>query len=148
MRSLLAQTGLKNLELILTAAGLLIILVAASLATQSNRWPVAAVTATVVGVIHGILFWLVRRRQRMIREQALRDVRAMLQDVVKNQLMVIQANVHMATRAPDSDKYVGRINTTVGDISAALDSISDEALTSWQQKYLGEAGGLVGAGMR
>jgi type II secretory pathway component PulM len=126
---------MQNLELILTIVGLVVVLAAALLAGPENRWTLAAVTATLVGVVHGLIFWLVRRRQRQMREQALRDVRIMLQDVVKNQLTIIQANVYMATRAPDTERYIGQINDTVGEISLALDNISAEALTTWQAKY-------------
>lgn len=138
MLSQLARIGMRNLELILTFAGLVVVLVAALLAGPENRWALAAVTATAVGVVHGLIFWLVRRRQRKVREQALTDVRLMLQDVVKNQLTIIQANVYMATRAKDTERYVGQINDTVGDITLALDSISAEALTTWQQRYPAE----------
>ena len=40
-------------------------------------------------MLHGGIFWAIRRRQRRIRQQAILEIREMLADVVKNQLAII-----------------------------------------------------------
>ena len=53
---------LNYLELIFTAAGIgVIFLITALIHPQGmSSWQVAGITATAVGVIHGVLFWIVR----------------------------------------------------------------------------------------
>ena len=65
-----------NIELYLSAAGLVVV------------WAVAAVLG--VSVLHGAIFWVVRRRQRRIRAQSVHEIREMLTDQVKNQLAVMR----------------------------------------------------------
>lgn len=48
-----------------------------------------AVTALGISVLHGLIFWVVRRRQRRVRQEAIVEIREMLADVVKNQLAAI-----------------------------------------------------------
>jgi hypothetical protein len=84
------------LELIFTALGLVVILAVPAFFSQRYHlhplteypWRVAAITATAVGVIHGILFFIVRRRQREARARVIHDVRQ-LSDVLCNQLQVV-----------------------------------------------------------
>jgi len=52
-------------------------------------WRVAAITAIGVGLLHGPIFWVIRRRQRVVRQQSIEEIREMLGDVVKNKLSVI-----------------------------------------------------------
>ncbi len=83
---------LQNVELHLTFVGLLAIL-ASGVVSQNmntNAWKVTAITATAVGITHGFIFWLVRRRQRCVRLAAIESVKAMLRDVVNNQLAVMR----------------------------------------------------------
>jgi len=84
------------LELIFTALGVIVILVVPALFSRyytihlgtAYPWRVAAITATAVGIIHGILFFIVRHRQRESRQRVIHDVRK-LSDVVCNQLQVV-----------------------------------------------------------
>ena len=79
---------LNNIELILTAVGIGVILLSGFVASRSafkDSVPLTrtvematAVSATLVGVVHGILFWLLRRRQRWVRQEAIRQIREML----------------------------------------------------------------------
>ncbi len=56
-----------NLELIPTAAGLVVIFGATLLTPfTANPWAVAATTAIAVGILHGVVFWLVHRQQRTV----------------------------------------------------------------------------------
>jgi len=71
-----ASTGLlahfiRQIELYLTAVGLLVILAVPQLFAESSRMFVMALTAIGVGVVHGVLFCLVRRRQRLLRAEVL-----------------------------------------------------------------------------
>jgi uncharacterized membrane protein (Fun14 family) len=71
---------LNNIELILTAVGIGVILLSGFVASRSafSLETATAVSATLVGVIHGILFWLLRRRQRQVRREAIGQIREML----------------------------------------------------------------------
>lgn len=78
------RAAINHIELVLTAIGVVIVaLVAAALASDPVlRWPAAAGTAVVVGIVHGILFWIVRRR----RERQERC--AALQQHVRDRLLI------------------------------------------------------------
>lgn len=128
---------LQNLELVLTAAGLVVIF-GAALATPdtANRWEIAAITAVSVGVIHGLIFWLVRRRQRQVRQDALDEVSVMLRDIVNNQLTIIQAGVHLTRNgSPEANLAVARIGSAVTSISGVLHDLSEESLSRWKARY-------------
>src|SRR6185312_5378322 len=89
-----------NIELWLSSVGIAVVFAAPVLflnrrnieaggPAESVYWKVAGITALVVGALHGVIFWLVRRRQRHIRVETLQDVRTMLADVVNSDLQVI-----------------------------------------------------------
>ena len=119
---------LNNIELVLTLVGLIVILVVPRLLGSDNPWYVMALTATIVGVLHGLIFWVVRRRQRLVRQQTIGSVRLMMQDLVKNHLSVILTSTFLASRNPaDNPVYVTRINDTVEAISSAQARISAAA---------------------
>jgi hypothetical protein len=69
---------LNNIELVLTAVGIGVILLSGFVASRSafSLETATAVSATLV--IHGILFWLLRRRQRQVRREAIGQIREML----------------------------------------------------------------------
>ncbi|MCS7030704.1 MAG: hypothetical protein NZL92_04130 [Gloeomargarita sp. SKYG116] len=132
---------LNHLELLLTGLGLIVILVIGSLASRwgANVWQVTAITAIVVGVLHGVLFWLVRQRQRQVRQKAIQQVREMLKDLVKNRLQSIKMMVYLA-QSPQAtpDKVAARLEQVqdlVADISAVIDHISEESLRQWRHYY-------------
>lgn len=129
---------LRQLELIFTVAGLAVIFGAASLFTPAGTtpWRVAAFTAALVGVIHGLLFWLVRRRQREVRLKTIADLQGMLQDIVNNQLSVIQAMNELRQARPDeAQRAADYTSRSVATISQALQHLSDESLVAWKNKY-------------
>lgn len=128
---------LKYLELLFTLAGLAVILVAVLIFTSrgSGPWPVAAITATLVGVVHGVLFWMIRRRQREVRRAVIADVQAMLKDVINNQLALILAMSNLREeRAEETLRAGDYISRSVTTISEALGRLSDESLHSWMAK--------------
>lgn len=129
---------LRHLELVLTAAGLLVIFGVTALVHPSGTspWAVAAVTAIAVGVVHGILFWVVRERQREVRRVALAETERMLRDVVGNQLAVIRLGAELQ-REPgvDVQKALGRLEEAVAGINATIGDISEESLSRWRNRY-------------
>lgn len=131
---------LENLELILTAAGLLVIFAVPHFWPQQSldvdTWKITAITAIAVGIIHGLIFWAVRSRQRAIRAQALGDAEAMLKDIVNNQLAVIRFTADIQQREGIAIKEASaRINNSVAKINAALENISEESLKKWRDKH-------------
>jgi len=79
---------LRHLELVLSAVGVLVIFVVPMVFFRQPtlRWEAAAVTAAAVGVIHGLIFYAVRRRQRLIRRDTIREMQLVVDDIVRNQL--------------------------------------------------------------
>lgn len=133
---------LNNIELILTAVGIGVILLSGWVASRSDLSvaTATAVSATVVGVIHGILFWLLRRRQRRVRQEAIGQIREMLEDLGKNRLQTIKMSLYMVqVRQPDQEERArqsfDRVYQILGEMSSLIDHISEESLASWRQHY-------------
>ncbi|MBC7366342.1 MAG: hypothetical protein H7343_05935 [Undibacterium sp.] len=134
------NTLLRHLELALTLVGLVVISgVTALIAPRDvGPWQVAAITATLVGVVHGILFWPVRRRQRAVRLQAVAEIQVMLKDVINNQLTVIQGMDYLRTEDPAQTQHATRlISRSVAAISDAIQHLSEESLQAWRNQYGG-----------
>jgi hypothetical protein len=129
---------LRHLELLLTFAGLAVIFLVTALITpaETTHWQVAAVTATLVGIVHGMLFWVVRRRQQRVRVRAIAEMQAMLKDVINNQLTVIQGVSYLWSEdSAHARRATDRIRLGVTSISQALQHLSDESLSAWHSKY-------------
>ena len=129
---------LRNLEIYFSLAGLAIILSAiVSISPLGySPWVIGAVTAILAGLLQALTIWMIRRRQRRIRNEVFNDIQQMLKDLINNQLTVIQtmsnlreANPAEATRACD---YITR---SVNTISAALHELSEDSLQRWQRQY-------------
>ncbi len=124
---------LKYIEIILTAAGIFVVAFVPSLfSDEEHLWLSRAVTALLVGILHGLIFFLIRHRQRQVREQTLNEIRAMLKDVLNNHLTVISISTSNNTAA---SKAVERIQRATFAITDALNNISEESLSSWKKKY-------------
>ena len=126
------QFFLRHIELFLSAAGLLVIVAVTGLVPNlfGSQWFTAAITATVVGVLHGVIFWLVRSRQRVLRHQTISEISSMLRDVVNNQLTII-------SMASESDA-AARAKTTVEsarNISTLVNSLNEEKLRQWRERF-------------
>ena len=126
---------LKDIELYLSGAGLLVIWAVPALFGQSDVWKVAAFTAVGVGVIHGLIFWFVRRRQRKQRMATILEIREMLSDVVKNQLAVIQASLPEERRREKYDIFFEGIEESIAEIAERVDSLSEESIEEWKADY-------------
>lgn len=134
------QSFLRNLELWLTAAGLVVVAIAAawSAAVHVEPWRTAAIAATAVGVIHGVLFWVVRSRQRKMRTRTIAEVQFMLSDIVNNQLGIIVAAAEMSsssTASNEAAEHAERIRKSVHRISDGVRHLSEESLGAWSAKY-------------
>ena len=131
------QSFLANIELWLSAVGIVVILLVPRLllGRLPNYWATMAVTAAAVGVLHGLIFWFVRRQQRRVRHDAIRSLQSMLKDRINNQLTVILGNVQGDTqRGPDREGLVA-IRKAVEEVSALLGTLSEESLRRWQSLY-------------
>lgn len=122
---------LDNLEIVLSLAGLLVIWLVPSFVVRGyDVWKVAAVTAIAVGLLHGMIFWLVRRRQRNVRREAIKELQMMLRDVINNQLTIV-----MASASRPDPKNVERVRSSVQRVSDLLNTLSEESLSDWKSKY-------------
>ena len=144
---------LNNIELVLTEVGIGVILLSGFVASRSafkDSVPLTrtvematAVSATLVGVVHGILFWLLRRRQRWVRQEAIRQIREMLEDLGKNRLQTIKMNLYMVQiHQPEQEertrKSFDRVYQILAEMSTLIDHISEESLESlagWRHRY-------------
>jgi len=133
---------LNNIELILTAVGIGVILLSGFVASRSafSLETATAVSATLVGVIHGILFWLLRRRQRWVRQEAIRQIREMLEDLGKNRLQTIKMSLYMVqARQPEQEERTrqsfDRVYQILAEMSTLIDHISEESLADWRHRY-------------
>ena len=123
---------LDNIELILSGAGLIVIWLVPSFVIYGRYdiWRVTALTAITVGLLHGVIFWLIRRRQRQVREEAIKEMRLMLRDIINNQLTII-----MASASQSETKNVERVTRSIQRISELLETLSEESLRAWKSRY-------------
>lgn len=133
---------LNNIELVLTAVGIGVILLSGFVASRSafSLETATAVSATLVGVIHGILFWLLRRRQRQVRWEAIGQIREMLEDLGKNRLQTIKMSLYMVqARQPEQEERTrqsfDRVYQILAEMSTLIDHISEESLADWRHRY-------------
>lgn len=128
---------LRQIELYLTAAGLVVILVVPSFFSAEQRVTVIAVTAVGVGIVHGLLFWLVRRRQRLVREALIQDVQKMLMDRINNKLQVVlvAAVSPEGDLSPEDQARLQEIAASIKEVRSLLDRLSLESLSAWQSQY-------------
>ncbi|HTJ77416.1 MAG TPA: hypothetical protein VL357_00305 [Rariglobus sp.] len=132
------KTLIENLELVLTCAGLLVIIGVSLLlgAGTPGYWPLLTLTAAGVGVLHGFIFWIVRRRQRTLRRKTLAEAQQMLKDVINNQLAVIQMTRETPhSEGAASDNSNQRVIQAIHLISETLQNISEESLRRWHSQY-------------
>lgn len=126
------QIFIRHLELWLSAAGLAVIVLMPSIFVTElpDWWHVAGLTAIAVGLLHGVIFWIVRQRQRWVREQTLNEVRALLKHSIDNPLTSIALQAGMF--GDKNPAQVREILAAVDRISQALSTLSDERLTRWR----------------
>lgn len=132
---------LDHIELWLSAAGLVVIAaVPALVPTDGTPWRAVAVTAVAVGLLHGVIFWVVRRRQRRVRQEAIAEVRSMVQDLVNNQLQVLVSLAAAPETHTTARSHATRLQEVGERISRQLAGISEESLVRWQTMFPAAAG--------
>jgi hypothetical protein len=114
---------LKYLELVLTAAGVLVVASVFAIFRHMAPWKAAALCALGVGVLHGAIFFAVRSAQRTARLKALHSIRRTLDDLVRNKLQVVL----FASEIQDED-WRPAAQQAVQDIRVRLDFIEAEVL--------------------
>jgi len=83
------KTFLQYIELVLTAAGVVVVIAVFAVFRNLAPWKAATICAVAVSVIHGGIFYAVRSMQRSSRKQAVFSIRSMLDDLVENKLDVV-----------------------------------------------------------
>lgn len=128
---------LRHVELYLTGVGLLVILLVPSFFSPEQRLLAIAISAVGVGVVHGVLFWVVRRRQRLVREALLQDVQGMLKDRINNKLQVVLVSAvsSHADLSADDQARLREVADSVKEVTQLLDRLSLESLSAWQARY-------------
>jgi len=76
----------------------------------------------VVGVVHGLIFYLVRSRQRKTRSQEVFSIRGMLDDMVNNRLNVVLYPTE------ENDDWRVRAQHAIWEIQTRLNFIEAENL--------------------
>lgn len=134
-----------NLELYLMGASVAIALVlplAIEIGTDDQE---LAVTALAACVIQGLLLWSLRRRNRRVRLQMIRDLRAMLKDRINNHLTVVLMSVSQRRDSPASENERELLQMAIAAttaVSRVLEELSAESLTLWKAKYQMESAAL------
>jgi hypothetical protein len=128
---------LRHLELILSAAGLAVIFAIPALFFRhgSRYLPAMAITAIAVGLLHGVIFWLVRQRQRRVRKETIAQLQAMLLDVINNKLTIVLAAQSAEVGPQDRVQLQEKAQASLASIQALLRDLSEETLLSWRQRY-------------
>ena len=135
--SKLTRLFLDHIELWLSAAGILVVgLVAVVLGPAGGDvWKVATVTALLISVLHGLIFYVVRRRQGAVRQRAILEIREMMADLVKNDLAVIGMWAQTGERGAAYERRVASTQQALQEIGEKVDGLSEESLRSWKLRY-------------
>jgi hypothetical protein len=122
---------LNHIELWLSAAGVAVILLVGGLLGGSGggQWKATAYTAIAVGVLHGLIFWTVRSRQRRVREKTLLDAHAMLRDGIQKQVAALLTMD--ATASDEQRRRLDGVFDSLVLLDHLLDSLSSERLRAW-----------------
>ncbi|PAP76057.1 hypothetical protein [Rubrivirga marina] len=130
-----------NIELWLSAAGLLVVWGAAALLGPSGVgvWQIAAVTALGVSVVHGLIFWVVRRRQRLVRSESVHTIREMLTDQVTNQLAIMRMWIPDDADRAMLEAHFDGIDSSISEIDRMVNGLSEEKLRAWETMYANAA---------
>jgi hypothetical protein len=122
---------LSYLELWLSAVGVAVILFLPWLlgVQRDNYWYVTALVAISVGLLHGIIFWSVHRRQRYVCDHTVAQVRAMLRDDIHKQ---VAALLTMDAHATDRQRMqLDGVFDSIILLDHMLESLSTERLRTW-----------------
>lgn len=142
-----------HIELWLSSVALVLIFGIPAVAGPSgvDFWRLTAIIAIAVGTIHGVIFWVVRRRQRQIRRDSIRKIQQMLADVVKNRLTAIDMYLPEGEDPEMVRQEVEGIQTSIREIAEHVDNLSEETLEDWEETYseaLRQTADVAGANQR
>lgn len=128
---------LENMELLLSAAGLVLILAVPRLffPQPARYFEAMAATATAVGLLHGLIFWGVRRRQRQVRRGTIAEIQRMCQDIIRNKLAVIVAAHDESFTEGFRRSQTERVKRSAEAIEALVMDLSEESLVAWHKRY-------------
>lgn len=128
---------INHIELWLSGVALVLIfgIPAAVGPNGTEFWRLTAIIAIAVGTIHGVIFWVVRRRQRQIRRRSVRQIQSMLADVVKNHLTAIDMYLPEKEDPGMLRKEVNGIRTSIREITEHVNNLSVDRLEEWEAKY-------------
>ena len=118
---------LQYIELILTAVGVAVVVAVFALFRDMAPWKAAAICAVAVSVIHGVIFYAVRARQRKGRKAAVFSIRTMLDELMDGKLAV---QLYPADGEPEDWRY--KAQRAVWEIQARLNYIDAESLRRQQ----------------
>lgn len=128
----------EHLELVLTGVALAVALalpLALELGTNTQELAGAALGAC---LLQGIVFWLMRRRSRRVRQEVIDELRGMLHDRINNHLTVVLMSVSerrdQALNQDERELLEGAIRATRA-VSATLAELSTESLHRWKVHY-------------
>jgi hypothetical protein len=89
-------------------------------------------------LLQGIVFWLMRRRSRRVRQEVIDELRGMLHDRINNHLTVVLMSVSerrdQALNQDERELLEGAIRATRA-VSATLAELSTESLHRWKVHY-------------
>jgi C4-dicarboxylate-specific signal transduction histidine kinase len=126
------------LELYLTGLALVVALViplALELGSDEQELAAAALAAVVA---QGVIFWLLRRRYRRVRQEVIEELRDMLRDRINNHLTVLLMSVtdrrNRAMTEDERQMLETAIEATQA-VSQTLAELSTESLRRWKAHY-------------
>ena len=137
----LPSSFVKHIELWLSGVGLLLIFGVALFMGSSGVafWRLIAIIAVGIGVVHGFIFWAVRRRQRQVRRQSIHEIQQMLSDVLKNKLAAINMYLPEEENQEMVKQELDGIRSSIEDIASEIENISEESIEGWKEHYSGAA---------
>ena len=126
-----------NIELWLSVAGLLVVWASTAVLgpTGAGVWRIAAVTALGISVLHSAIFWVVRRRQRVIRAESVHEIREMLTDQVKNQLSIMRLWMPEGEGREEFESHFDGIAEAIDHVDTMVDGLTEEKLRAWKANY-------------
>ena len=133
----LPSSFVNHIELWLSGLGLVLIFGIPALVGGNGivLWRLIALIAVGVGVVHGFIFWTVRRRQRQARRQSIREIQQMLSDVLKNKLAAINMYLPEEKNQELVEQELNGIRTSIEDIADEVENLSEESIEGWKEHY-------------
>ena len=135
----LPSSFVNHIELWLSGVGLLLIFGVAFFMGSSSAafWRLIAIIAVGIGVVHGLIFWAVRRRQRRVRRQSIREIQQMLSDVLRNKLAAINMYLPEEENQELVEQELDGIRASIEDIANEVEELSEESIEGWKEHYSG-----------